>query len=288
MPDGDNGFYRGVRFDWSGIVASLDYNGHSYYGDWFINPYKPTNNDAVTGPVESFDPLSYNDAKPGGHFVKIGVGVLVKPDDSAYRFSRLYAIADPGKWKIRTKPDEVQFTHTLDDTAYAYIYQKTVKLIKDKPVLVLTHTLKNTGRRTIETEVFDHNFLVIDKQLTGLGTDVMFPFDVSAVANRRPDYVKLQDNQLVFLKQLDKKIVSFADLANGKGADNYDIKIENHNTGAAVHITADRPVAKMAFWSTNKTICPEPYINIKVGPGQEFSWTITYEYYICTITKPML
>src|ERR1700761_9829417 len=89
LPGEDNGFYRGVRFDWSGIVASLDYNGHSYYGDWFINPYKPTNNDAVTGPVESFDPLSYNEAKAGGHFVKIGVGVLVKPDDSAYKFSRL-------------------------------------------------------------------------------------------------------------------------------------------------------------------------------------------------------
>src|ERR1700748_3164479 len=83
MPDAENGFYRGVRFDWSGIIASLDVNGHSYYGEWFIKPYKPTNNDAVTGPAEAFDPLGYNDAKPGGSFVKIGVGVLTRPDDSA-------------------------------------------------------------------------------------------------------------------------------------------------------------------------------------------------------------
>ena len=76
LPGEDNGFYRGVRFDWSGIVASLDYNGHSYYGDWFINPYKPTNNDAVTGPVGAFDPLSYNEVKAGGHFVKIGGGAV--------------------------------------------------------------------------------------------------------------------------------------------------------------------------------------------------------------------
>src|SRR5512146_2079582 len=35
LPDAGNGFYRGTRFDWSGVIASLEYQGHSYYGPWF-------------------------------------------------------------------------------------------------------------------------------------------------------------------------------------------------------------------------------------------------------------
>src|SRR5215469_9538418 len=34
-PDASRGFYRGVRFDWSGIIGSLLYKGHDYYEPWF-------------------------------------------------------------------------------------------------------------------------------------------------------------------------------------------------------------------------------------------------------------
>ena len=32
LPIAQNGYYRGTRFDWSGVVYSLQYKGHSYYG----------------------------------------------------------------------------------------------------------------------------------------------------------------------------------------------------------------------------------------------------------------
>ena len=34
LPNAQNGYYRGTRFDWSGVVYSLQYKGHSYYGPW--------------------------------------------------------------------------------------------------------------------------------------------------------------------------------------------------------------------------------------------------------------
>jgi len=284
LPNSTSEYYRAVRFDWSGIIPDLTCNGHSYYGQWFKN-YDPLKDDAIEGPVESFDPLGYNQSKVGGSFVKIGVGVLTKPDDSVYKFNRLYNITNPGKWNVQVKKDEVVFNHTLKDSAYSYSYEKIVKLVKNKPILELSHTLKNTGNTTIETSVFDHNFLVMDNQPTGNGFAITFPFDLSEIVNRKPDYVKLQGNQLIYLKNLDKKFVSFTDLTNGKGSDSYDLKVENHNTGAAVRITADRPIEKMVYWSADKTICPEPYIKIKVDPGQQFSWTIRYEYYTCDIIK---
>ena len=35
LPDPERGFYRSTRFDWSGVIASLEYNGHRSYGPWF-------------------------------------------------------------------------------------------------------------------------------------------------------------------------------------------------------------------------------------------------------------
>lgn len=32
LPDAQSGYYRGTRFDWSGVIASLKWNGHEYFG----------------------------------------------------------------------------------------------------------------------------------------------------------------------------------------------------------------------------------------------------------------
>ncbi len=41
LPDSKQGYYRGTRFDWSGVIASLRYKGHQYFGQWF-DTYNPT------------------------------------------------------------------------------------------------------------------------------------------------------------------------------------------------------------------------------------------------------
>jgi hypothetical protein len=284
LPDAANGYYRATRFDWSGIINDLEVNGHHYYGQWY-EKYGPTINDAIMGPVEAFDPIGYDEIKPGESFLKIGVGFVSKANDLPYNFATYYPILNGGKWKTKVKKNEVKFEQILQGTEYGYDYCKTVKLLKNRPIMVLSHTLKNTGTKTIETSVFDHNFLVMDKQITGPGFVVTLPVKPTEPVNpRMQDYAKLQDNQLIFLKNLDRRNVSFKDLTNGDGAD-YNLKVENHHTGAAVKITGDKRISKLVFWSASKTICPEPYINIKVEPGKTFTWNITYEYYNCDITK---
>jgi hypothetical protein len=61
----------------------------------------------------------------------------------------------------------------------------------------------------------------------------------------------------------------------------YDIRLENHMTGAGLRITCDRPLSKLVYWGSPKTLCPEPYVRVKVQPGETFTWRITYEFYIC-------
>jgi len=57
--------------------------------------------------------------------------------------------------------------------------------------------------------------------------------------------------------------------------------VENKKTGAGVWIKGDKLVQKLSFWSISTTICPEPYIDVNVDPGGEFSWNIIYNFYTC-------
>src|SRR5271169_5089953 len=99
LPDPQSGYYRATRFDWSGVVSSLQWNGHEYFGKWF-DRYDPKIHDSITGPVEEFLALGYAEASPGATFVKIGVGSLRKPAEPAYRQFSTYEIVDPGKWTV--------------------------------------------------------------------------------------------------------------------------------------------------------------------------------------------
>src|SRR5579859_678205 len=148
LPDQDRGYYQAARFDWSGIVACVSLNGHTFFGEWF-NRYDPKSNDAVTGPAEEFrEPIGYEDAKAGDPFVKIGAGVLKRLDDQPYTIGGAYPILDHGKWTVKVHKDSITFRQELRSTiGYAYLYEKTLLLDKRADGLLLTHSLKNIGTK---------------------------------------------------------------------------------------------------------------------------------------------
>ncbi|QHT71701.1 hypothetical protein GXP67_36060 [Rhodocytophaga rosea] len=282
LPDAKNGYYQGTRFDWSGVIGSLTYKEHNYFGPWF-EKHDPKIHDAITGPVEAFVPIGYEQAKPGDDFVIIGVGALRKGDAPKYHFANPYEITNPGKWSVSKKKDQVQFVHELKEaTGYSYRYQKNVRLVKGKPQLILEHRLKNTGSRSIETKTYNHNFFVIDKEPTGPGILTTFPFEVEAKGGLgKEGLAEVQSKQIVYLRQLQKGENAFNNNVQGFGttAKDYDFRIENQKSGAGVRITGDQPLSKIVFWSCYTTSCPEPYIDIQAKPGEEITWNITYEFY---------
>jgi hypothetical protein len=301
LPDAVHGFYRGTRFDWSGVVADLQYKGHSYYGPWFTrtDPKIPDfiyqgadivagPCSAITGPVEEFTPaIGFDQAGAGGTFLKIGVGMLRKPDDAVYSAYRLYELVDGGKWTVNKSADAVEFTQELHDTAsgYGYVYHKKVSLVPGKPEMVIEHRLKNTGSRPIHTSVYDHNFLVLDQQPTNAGFTITFPFAVTATPPPDENLAEVVKNQLLYRKTLvDEDRVYFAIAGFGERSDDYKIQIENTNVKAGVAISGDRPLNKMSLWSIRSVIAVEPYIDISLEPGSQSTWKYDYEYY--TLPRP--
>lgn len=282
MPDTENGFYRATRFEWSGIIASLEYEGHSYFGQWF-REYNPISHESILGPVQAFAPLGFGDAGLGGNFVKIGVGVLKRPDEMDYRSQKTYEIVDYGEWSYEIYDNRVEFIHTLTDEAlgYSYVYHKTVSLSDNKPELVLDHRLINTGLNSIESNVYNHNFFMIDNEPSGPGIRIVFPYDVFAEGRGFGTLAEIDGKELKFLRQLEgtEHVYSAGILGFGDTADDYDFRIENVKTGAGVRITGDRPYEKLVFWANVKTYCPEPYISLSVQPGREVRWRNVYEFY---------
>ena len=215
--------------------------------------------DAITGPVEEFltndAGLGYADAKPGEPFVRIGVGAVRKPDEPAYRRFAAYDIVDSGKWTVDKGADWIAFTHELRDTAgYAYVYRKTLRLGKN--TLALEHNLKNTGRKTIATSVYNHNSGAWSQQPTGPDFVVRFPFEPVAIAALN-GLAETRGKEIVFLKPFERKQTVFSELKGfGPGAGDHDIRVENRKTGAGVRQTGDGPISKLLFWSAGDRRLP--------------------------------
>jgi hypothetical protein len=296
LPDAEKGYYQGTRFDWSGVFASLIYKGHNYFGPWF-EKYDPKIHDAISGPVEEFltgapsvghdtaTAIGYKEAKPGETFIRIGVGVLRKPQEENFNRFKTYEIVDSGTWKVERQADRVSFHHVAADpsSGYAYEYMKMTRLEPGKPVLVLEHSLTNAGKKVISTEVYDHNFLMIDGQPTGRDFTLRFPFDVTATGELN-GFVETKGKQVVYVKDIghqnEERQFVMAELKGyGSSSRDYDIRVENKKTGAGVHITGDRPLERILFWSVNTVLSPEPYLHFDIKPGETVTWKITYEFY---------
>jgi len=249
LPDTEHGYYRGTRFDWDGVVESLTYQGHNFFGKWF-DKYEPTLHDAIMGPVEEFrtgtTALGYDEAKPGGLFVKIGVGLLKKIDDQKYSQFRTYPLVNSGTRVVTPERDHVTFQHDLRSEGYSYEYRKTLRLPFHKPELVIEHSLKNTGSKVIETDVYNHDFYMIDNQPAGPSYRVAFTTPISG----------------------------FSD----KPVDN-DIIVENTTAKAGVQEIGNRPLSNIDFWTIRSTVCPEGYIHMRIEPGKTYTWKITYRFY---------
>ena len=289
--NGTTGFYRGTRFDQAGLVLSLKLNGREFYGPWFDATapdvldyaYDASGqvvagpDSAAIGPVEEFAPVDFAPVA-GSHFVKIGVGILYQPDTAPYDHYRHYKVLDGGQRATRITPRSSTYIQTLDDADIGYVYAKTLELEAGKNQLVISHSLKNTGKTAIHTTVYDHNFLTLSP-----GNDhvaITAPFAMTTELPLQPELAKLDGKTIRYLAPVPAGTTVTSPITGfGPAASDYDFTVTNTATGFGQRIRADQPIARINFWSINTTLGWEPYIAIDLAPGETKHWTYTYDFF---------
>src|ERR1700679_2585939 len=100
-PPGKRELYQGTRFDHAGVVFHVTYKGQEYSNYWYdhfvVDPHDPNKYGAGTqsaccatsGPVEEFAPVGFDEAAPGGRFLKPGVGIVQRAIDKYDQFPTL-------------------------------------------------------------------------------------------------------------------------------------------------------------------------------------------------------
>jgi len=279
LPDAENGYYRGVRFDWSGVIASATYRGHEYFGPW-RDEHDPLRHDSITGPVEAYlaPGLGYDEARPGEAFLRIGIGALERVADDSYHFRNHYEFLDHGQWSIERGDDWISFQHEIGtDLGYAYQYLKTLRLKEDG--FLIEHRLDNTGRKPIITDQFNHNFLVIDGTPTGPAFSVEFPFEPTTENDLR-DRAVIEGNLIRLTQSHAERGVRLELDGFSDRISDHKMTVRNQDTGAGVTIEIDQPLTDLVFWTSRKTLSPENFIQISAAPGESVAWTSSYTFFV--------
>lgn len=280
---GAPGTYRGTRFAWAGQIAGVKWNGHHIFGPWQPGPLAPDVHDNVLGTAGEFGmgiagmppPLGFEEAVPGEGFLKVGVGVLRRPDDEAYNFAGAYELVEAAEWEVAGDRQRLMMRQRCGFGNYGYDYTQTIELMPGAPAFVTRHRLSNTGARPIRQTHYCHNFLVLDGQPVGPDYEITFPFTPAPAFGADSDAL-MRGPRLGFRQPLRRAVFAMLEGFCGGPADNQ-FTVRNLRSGLALRVTGDRPVCRYHFFAAPGAVCPEPFVEIHAAQGEEFTWEHRYE-----------
>ena len=280
LPDAEHGYYRGTRFDWSGIIERVDYQGHRFYAPLHAD-HDPLGHDSVGGPAEEFamfQPMGFAEAAAGESFVKIGVGLLARGDSDKYQFDGDYRLLRAGEWNIEHTTDRVEFSQELvGERGWAYRYRKTIRLLPGEAEFEIAHRLENSGEKTIDINHYNHNFTLIDDLPYGPDYQVEFPFS-SAAPMPINEWARLRGNAIEVDRALGDASL-WLPVFVGEDPGHYNAAlVRNMKTGAAVEFSGDAAITRMVFWAVERAACPEPFIQLRLESGQQREWATRYRF----------
>jgi len=141
------------------------------------------------------------------------------------------------------------------------------------------HSLKNTGTKAIDTDVYEHDFFMLDGAPTGSGMAIHFVFEPKAQRSLEPG-AKIEGKDILYQEELKPKqsVSSFLTGFSDRSSD-YDFIFENRNTGVGVEQSGDTPMSNFNLWSIRTTVAPEAYVHLHILPGETQRWNIRYRFF---------
>lgn len=274
LPGETNSCYRSVRFVRCSMTDEVAVGQNRFYGRLFPGAHKPDGNAYARGLAEEFDiasPPGFAEAEPGGAFLKIGVGALVKPDDKPYDFNRTYPLADAGVWRTETLGTTgVVYRHAAKtpDGMFGAEYTHTLVLGENFGTLTLRRSLKNTGTKTLRTQHYAHHFMSVDNAPVAESYSVRYDFAPVATTAVPPE-MQIDGNRVRFTKPprgwIRLGVGGFENAPNR-------VTLWQREHCAGIEVRTDRPIADACIFATPTAVCPELFVDLEIASGETEAW----------------
>ncbi len=144
----------------------------------------------------------------------------------------------------------------------------------------IEHLLQNTGNKTLNTSVYDHNFFVTNNHHTGPDYVITTPYQMKISRTQGADLFHIKDNKLLFTKLFSPKEMAVTWIDGFEPvAKDYSFRVENIRTGTGYAVQGDRPLSQIMLWAIFTNISLEAFIDLHAGPGKEERWAYEYTYF---------
>jgi len=256
----------GPRFDTLGAITSISVDGVEHCTrEGLIDEFN------IQAP---YSPPGYDEAKPGGTFLKIGVGELVRPDEAIYLFYNKYPIRKIAPVVIREKKNEVDLKQICRiQNGWGYEYCKNIIVHPEKSVLEISYSLKNIGSHVIKAEHYNHNWFSFGSD----GIDGAYSINHSFQAiGPTPKWLREEAGQFHLAEKISKPY--FYRLDRSVTADENAFTLRHKSSGQSVRTTGNFDVSRFAIYADQSAICPEVFACLAINPGETKTWKNTYEF----------
>ncbi|MDA3929560.1 MAG: hypothetical protein PF541_11420 [Prolixibacteraceae bacterium] len=273
-------YYTGSRFDASGNIKQITLNGqHS-----FCASEKPSYNSAYGfGLLNEFDidlPCNFAGAKNGEYFHKIGVGALLKQNNSPYNFFRSYEIKRLN-YNVIQESDAQLIFETKSEPIREMQYEYSKKITLNENELLIEYSLKNSGLSKIQAKEYCHNFLAFNGQ--NIGKDYCLSLNENIVPSQFNETVNTENliqynsNKLNWQASPERDFF-ISGLSNGNPLCK-SWTLENSKEKLSVKEELDSVCAHFNLWGTKHVVSPELFVGIDLSPNKEKKWQRKYTFY---------
>lgn len=267
--------YQQSRFDWTGKITQAHYRDLPLLSTEL--PTGPSNQHGQ-GLYNEFGfklPLGFEEIQPGDWFHKIGVGLLQK-DDPKYDFLKPLTIR-PVDVEVSTYSDKLKSICRAEEShGYAYRLEKTIQL--EQHGWSIHYILHNTGKQTIVTNEYTHNFIGLGGQPVDDSYRLSFPFTL------HPDTFDetINPEALVRIGEQDIQLLGqpstpfFFSYMAGSAPVKAQWTLENKRLGIGISESGDFQTQNVCLWGAGHVISPELFIDIHLPAGDTLQWTRQY------------
>ena len=295
--------YKGTRFDWTGFITQVTLDGaHTFCVPESFEPGRGTGGIGLCNEFGIERPIGYDDAAPGEPFPKLGIGLLLRPDEGPYRFMVQHEIAERFPVHIEAALDQVRFVvDPVPCRGVAVRLTKTLAVSGNE--LTIDYQLENVGEQAIATHEYVHNFCGIDGHEMGPDYRLRFaqPVAFEDTLERIREQMEANRDRLppeirdLTPEELQQRLLAIYDVSGHDFSlhatpqrpfycrltglartDGPQWELTHVPTGIKMQEYDDFEPSRIAVWGESHVISAEVFVDIEVGPGEMQTWKRRY------------